>query len=82
MSELGHDFNTLFPADRAILHTLKTENDHFRKLAHDYHSLTQGISRMEANIEPATDEQLETRKKERLHLLDEVAAMIAAAKVA
>jgi uncharacterized protein YdcH (DUF465 family) len=82
MSELGHDLHTLFPADRTILHTLKIENDHFRKLAHDYHSLTQGISRIETGIEPTTDEHLEKLKKERLHILDEVAAMIAAAKVA
>ncbi len=80
MSELGHDLHSLFPAQREILHTLKTESAHFRQLADRHHDLVQEIYRIEGGLEAASDERLEELKKERLGLLDEIAEMIAERK--
>ncbi|MCB4860377.1 DUF465 domain-containing protein [Sphingobium sp. PNB] len=77
MSELGHDLHALFPAQREILHALKLESAHYRDLADRHHELAQQIYRMEAGLDAASDDRLEGLKKQRLSLLDEVAAMIA-----
>ena len=77
MSELGHDLHALFPAQREILHALKLESAHYRDLADRHHKLAQQIYRIEARLDAASDDRLEDLKKQRLSLLDEVAAMIA-----
>jgi len=77
MSELGHDLHALFPAQREVLHALKLESAHYRDLAARHHELVQQISRIEGGLDAASDIRLEDLKKQRLNLLDEVAAMIA-----
>ncbi len=77
MSENGHDLHALFPAQREILHTLKLNSAHYRQLADRHHALAQEITRIEAGTEPASDDRLEGLKKQRLGLLDEIAALIA-----
>jgi uncharacterized protein YdcH (DUF465 family) len=77
MSEHGHDLHTLFPAQTAILHSLKLESEQYRVLASRYHELAQEIERIESAIDPASDERLEELKKQRLSLLDEIADLIA-----
>lgn len=77
MSEAGHDLHTLFPDHGATLHALKLDNAHFRKLAEDHHALSSQIQRSEARLAAVPDEELETLKKKRLFVLDEIAAMIA-----
>ena len=78
MSELGHDLHALFPEQGEALHALKLESPQFRQLAERHHALTQEISRIETGLDAASDDRLEELKKQRLSLLDEVAAMIAA----
>lgn len=82
MSELGHDLQAEFPGDRAILHTLKLESEHFRNLADQHHSLIQEIYRIEGGLDAASDDRLETLKKLRLRILDDIAALIAVRKAA
>lgn len=77
MSELGHDLHAQFPADREILHVLKLESAHFRDLADRHHELAQQIYRIEAGLDAASDDRLEYLKRQRLSVLDEVAALIA-----
>jgi uncharacterized protein YdcH (DUF465 family) len=77
MSELGHDLHALFPAQREILHALKLNSAHYRLLADRHHELVQQISRIEGGLDAASDDRLEELKKQRLNLLDEVAAMVA-----
>jgi len=77
MSETGHDLQTLFPAQREILHVLKLESAHYRELADRHHKLAIEISRIEDGLEAASDDRLEEAKKQRLGILDEIAAMIA-----
>lgn len=79
MSHTPHELHDEFPNDAETLHKLKLDNSHFAKLADKYHELNREIHRIEAGIEPASDARSEDLKKERLHLLDEIAAMVAAA---
>ena len=80
MSEVGHDLHALFPGDALHLHALKVESGPLRGLAERHHLLSREITRIESGLEAASDERLEDLKKQRLDLLDHVAAMIAERK--
>lgn len=80
MSETGHDLQTLFPEDAAILHMLKLGNAHFRALTDQHHMLEKGIHRIEAGIEAVSDDRLEALKKERLCVLDAIATLVEATR--
>jgi uncharacterized protein YdcH (DUF465 family) len=71
-----HELADAFPADADAIHRLKTGNAHFAKLAEQHHVVNREIHRIETEIDAASDDRLETLKKERLHLLDEIAAML------
>ncbi|MEH6791841.1 YdcH family protein [Parasphingorhabdus sp.] len=82
MSHVAHDLHAEFPNDGDILHDLKMSDGHFRTVADRYHDINKEIHRIEAEVEAASDERSEELKKQRLLILDEVAAMIAQAKTA
>ena len=82
LSNTPHELAAEFPADHDILHKLKLHNAHFARLSVRYHEVNGDIHRIETDVEPASDERAEALKKERLHLLDELSAMIAAEKSA
>ena len=65
-----------FPDDAEALHRLKLTDAHFARLAEQHHAVNRAIHRIEIEAEPASDERLDTLKRERLHLLDEIAAML------
>jgi hypothetical protein len=46
------------------------------QLAERHHVVNREIHRIAAEIEAASDERLEALKRERLHLLDEIATLI------
>lgn len=73
-----HELHDEFPQDAEVLHCLKIGNPHFVQLADRHHAVNREIHRIAAEIEAASDERLEALKRERLHLLDEIAAMIEA----
>lgn len=79
MSHVPHELHEEFPEKAEALHALKIGNAHFARLAKDYHEVNREIHRIESEIAPASDEALETLKKTRLHLKDQIAAMLAAA---
>lgn len=80
MSNTPHELAAEFPHDHALLHDLKMTNRHFVTLADRYHAVNGEIHRIEAGIENTSDEYAETLKKQRLALIDEIAAIIARAK--
>ena len=80
MTHVSHELHAEFPEDAEILHGLKVSDPHFAKLADHYHDLNREIHRIEAGVEPASDARAEELKKERLSILDQVSAMISAAK--
>jgi uncharacterized protein len=69
----------VFPDDADRLHQLKLTDAHFARLAEQHHTVNREIHRIETEIDAASDDRLEALKKERLHLLDEIAAMLEAA---
>mgnify|MGYP000028618748 CR=1 FL=1 len=76
MSHTPHDLHSEFPDATDALHRLKTDNEHFGKLAAQYHDVNREIHRIDSGIEAASDERTEELKKERLSILDQVAVMI------
>jgi uncharacterized protein YdcH (DUF465 family) len=82
MSHVPYDLASEFPDDGAVLHALKLGDAHFRALAERHHETNREIHRIETSTEAASDARLETLKKQRLAMLDEVARAIAKAKVA
>lgn len=67
-----------FPEYKDNIHELKINNAHFRKLAHEYEGIDKSIVRAEQGIEVVNDDYLESIKKERLHLKDQIYSMLRA----
>ncbi len=76
MTHTPHELAEEFPGDTEVLHNLKMENAHFRKLSDEYHTINREIHRIEIEVEPASDEAWEDLKKQRLLLKDQIALMI------
>lgn len=69
----------MFPEFRDLITQLKTTDRHFVRLFDQHNALDQKIKNMEANISPATHEEIETLKKEKLHLKDQIYTILKAA---
>ncbi|HHJ35313.1 MAG TPA: DUF465 domain-containing protein [Gammaproteobacteria bacterium] len=67
-----------FSEYKDTIHQLKINNAHFRRLAHEYEGVDKSIFRAEQGIEIVNDDYLESIKKERLHLKDEIYDMLRA----
>jgi uncharacterized protein YdcH (DUF465 family) len=79
MSHVAHELHEEFPDKADTIHRLKGGNAHFARLADEYHDVNRAIHRMEADVEPVADETLESMKKQRLTLKDEIAQLLATA---
>jgi len=79
MSQNNHDLAHELPEYKDVIHTLKTANNHFRKLFEEYGEVTKEISNLEFVTEVYTDEQIEGLKKRRLQLKDDLLSIIKAA---
>ncbi|MES0808011.1 DUF465 domain-containing protein [Roseibium sp. SCPC15] len=79
MSHVPHELHEEFPEATETLRALKAGDAHFSRLADEYHTINREVHRIETNVEPAADEVLEDLKKKRLHLKDQIAALLAAA---
>ncbi|MEG9545415.1 YdcH family protein [Mannheimia sp. HC-2023] len=66
----------MFPEFRDLITKLKQSDAHFSRLFDKHNELDQRIKNMEANIEIATHEEVETLKKEKLHLKDQLYAIL------
>ncbi|OYX66837.1 MAG: hypothetical protein B7Y88_03110 [Sphingomonadales bacterium 32-64-17] len=82
MSHTPHQLAAEFPEDSGLLHQLKLTDAHFARLADNHHELNREIHRIESEVEAASDERFEALKKQRLGLLDELAAIVAKAREA
>ena len=76
MDLLKHDIATEFPEFKDKIHALKTGNAHFAKLFDQYDTLNHEIAKFEGGDGVITDEALETEKKKRLMLKDEISQML------
>ena len=71
-----HDLIHELPEHRETIHALKTSDSHFARLFEEYHEVDHEVHRIETGIENTSDEYLESRKKRRLYLKDELYRMI------
>lgn len=62
----------MFPEYRDLITQLKTTDHHFLNLFDKHNALDQQIKNMEAHIASGTPEEIETLKKEKLHLKDQL----------
>lgn len=62
----------MFPEFRDLITQLKTTDRHFLRLFDQHNTLDQKIKNLEASISPATREEIETLKKEKLYLKDQL----------
>lgn len=60
----------MFPEYRELFSQLKANDRHFDSLFIKHHELDQKIQLMEAHVEPASHEDIETLKKKKLRLKD------------
>ena len=71
-----HDLIHELPEYRETIHNLKISDNHFSRLFDEYHVIDHEVHRIETGIETTSDEYLESKKKQRLHLKDELFEMI------
>ena len=65
-----------FPDHQHTIRHLKMHDAHFAKLFDSYHEIENEVNQIETNNSPVKDEYIETLKKRRLHLKDELFGMI------
>ena len=71
-----HDLVHELPEFRDRIHELKMSNNHFSRLFDKYHEIDHEVHRIETGVENTSDEYLEEKKKQRLHLKDELFKII------
>ena len=71
-----HDLIHELPEYRDEIHNLKTSNNHFARLFEEYHEVDHEVHRIETGVENTSDDYLEEKKKQRLHLKDELLKII------
>ncbi|WP_020207012.1 MULTISPECIES: YdcH family protein [Cupriavidus] len=62
----------MFPEFRELISVLKAQDTHFAKLFHRHNEMDQEIKNMEAGLVPADSTAIESLKKEKLKLKDEL----------
>lgn len=76
MSLEKHSLVKDLPEHQHTIRHLKMHDAHFAKLFDEYHELESKVHEIEQNNSPVADEYLESLKKQRLHLKDELIATI------
>ncbi|PCJ42912.1 MAG: GTP-binding protein [SAR86 cluster bacterium] len=71
-----HNLVHEFPEYKNQIHNLKINDNHFRRLFDEYHELTINIEKMENEVMPVATLTEEDAKLRRVHLKDELYAMI------
>ena len=72
----------MFPEHRELITRLKTTDRHFSNLFEKHNELDHKIKSIESHIEHATHEVVETMKKEKLLLKDQIYALLKRAEAA
>lgn len=71
-----HTLINEFPELREKIHELKMKDHHFAKLFDEYHVVDHEIHRIEQEVETPSDSYTEEQKKKRLHLKDQLYAIL------
>ena len=72
----------MFPEYRDLITQLKTTDAHFTRLFDEHNAVDQQILNMESRIEPATSDEIEVLKKEKLQLKDQLYVILKKAETA
>lgn len=72
----AHDLVHELPDHKETIHTLKGQDAHFAKLFGEYDIVNKDVLRIEKGIEIASETHLETLKKKRLALKDQMMKII------
>ncbi|MFG1295993.1 MULTISPECIES: YdcH family protein [Xanthobacter] len=75
MSNTPHELVADFPEYAEKIQALKTSDTHFAKLYDAYHEVNGKVHRAETDVEPTGDEEMETMRRERMQLKDELYAI-------
>lgn len=78
MSHVPHELAEELPEYKERIHELKVGDQHFARLFDDYHEVNREIHRAESAGLNISDEHHEELKRKRLHLKDELFAMLQA----
>ncbi len=65
-----------FPDHQHTIRHLKMHDTHFARLFNNYHEVESEVHQIEENNSPVKDDYLESLKKQRVHLKDELFSMI------
>lgn len=76
MSHVPHELAEEFPDFVKQIHNLKISDVHFANLSEQYHDVNREIHRVETGIEPTSDAHETELRKKRMHLKDQIAAII------
>ncbi|MBP7345722.1 MAG: hypothetical protein RL135_417 [Bacteroidota bacterium] len=71
-----HDLHHEFPEFDSKISELKVANTHFKKLSDEYDEVNHAVHRIESGVETPSDEVLTGLRKKRLHLKDELYALL------
>jgi uncharacterized protein YdcH (DUF465 family) len=66
----------MFPEYRELITQLKTTDHHFTRLFDQHNALDQKIKNKENHLESGTPDEIEKLKKEKLHLKDQLYAIL------
>ncbi len=72
----------MFPEYRELITSLKGNDHHFTRLFDQHNALDQKIKNMEDGLEIATNVEIETLKREKLQLKDELYTILKKASTA
>lgn len=67
-----HNLSTEFPEYKEAIHTLKTENAHFKVLFDRFQEIDKTITRAEQRIELISEIEEEKLRKERLKIKEDI----------
>lgn len=76
MSHTPHELREDFPEFEARIHALKENDQHFRRLAEEYHSVNREVHRIEIGEEHLSQGAIEEIRKKRMRLKDEIYSML------
>jgi len=76
MSLEKHDLIHELPEYKDQIHDLKMNDQHFARLFSQYHEIDHEVHRIETGAETTEDDYLNSRKKLRLNLKDQLLAII------
>jgi uncharacterized protein YdcH (DUF465 family) len=72
----NHSLVSEFPEMRDRIHQMKTSDNHFARLFAEYDAVEHNVHRIESGAEAASDVRLESLKKQRLHLKDQLFSLL------